>query len=252
MDNIYNIEIPFYKNELPEIHNNVLVVFTKHHDTYIEAKLLEYNNIFAIMTYDNATRRKKVYERKKELPLNKPTVATVEQIISSNYVQLTILNLKKDESVMKPFLNNKILINIIKKLCTNLNLNFNEFWTNIIYNINLDDIINDQEEINNLIVKYYNNNELSVVIIDKLNKLLNYKTIKLQTRIQLISHNINDTITLLELVQNTYNWLNPIKYESESIYLFESILDNSIKNHDELIEFIKLSSYTYNIEFKII
>jgi len=236
MENIYNLTIPFYKNKLPQIFENVLVVFTEHNTTHIEAKLIEYN-INGLMTYDSATRKKKVYDWKKEIPLNKLTVATVEQIISDDYVQLSTLNLKKNdesEDLMKPFINNKILVNIIKKLCYKFNIEFNDFWTKINYNIdnNLEHIINYRDEINNLIMETYSDSN----IINELNKLLNNKNYKIITKIRLISNDINNTISLLDYIQNKFKWLNQIKYETNSIYIFESFSENSSLNtHYEII-----------------
>jgi translation initiation factor 2 alpha subunit (eIF-2alpha) len=241
MENIYNISIPFYKNKLPEIFENVLVVFIKHNDAYIEARLIEYN-IDGIMTYDNATRRKKVYDWKKELPLNKETVATVEQIISSDYIQLSTLNLKKDDpELMKPFKNNKILVNIIKKLCQKFNIDFNDFWTKIIYNINISNVFDDQEEINKLILETFSE---SKEIILELNKLFNYKVNKIQKQIRLISNDINNTISLLNFIENKYDFLSPIKYQADSVYIIESL-----NNIDEVIDLIKTIAINYNVNF---
>jgi hypothetical protein len=254
MENIYNITIPFYKKQQPELFENVLVIFTKHNESYIEAKLLEYDNIYGIMTYDSATRKKKVYDWKKEIPLNKQSVATVEQIISKDYVQLSTLNLKKDNDLMKPFINNKILVNIIKKLCKKINIEFNDFWTKIIYNIketNLELIRNDSEEINKLII--YNYPDLSHNIVKELNKLLNNKILKFETKIQLLTNNINNTISLLHFIQSKYEWLNPIKYNTDSIYIFESTSENSsINNHNEIIQLLNEIIDSYNVELFII
>jgi hypothetical protein len=256
MENIYNITIPFYKKKLPDMFENVLVVFTEHEKTYIKVNLLEYTEISGMMKYDDATRKKRVYDWKKEIPLNKPMIARVEQIITSTYVQVSILNFKKDDEslklLMKPFIDNKIFINIIKKLCQKFNIDFNEFWTNVIYNINinLESIRNNSEEINKLIVDNYS--DLSIDLITELNKLLNYKICKLQTKIKLLTNNIINTIALLDFIQIKYEWLNPIKYESDSTYLFESSSENSsIENHNEVIEVLNDVSDSYNVDLFI-
>lgn len=66
--NIYNMTIPIYENKLPEIYENVLVTFIEHKDTHIEAKLLEYENINAMMVYGDATRKKKYMTGKEKSP----------------------------------------------------------------------------------------------------------------------------------------------------------------------------------------
>jgi len=257
-----SLNISFYENKLPEQFENVLVVFTKHNNTHIEASLLEYENINGMMTYEDSTRRKKVYDWKKEVPLNKPTIARIEKIIDNNYVQLSTLNFidkKKDpielhKELMKSFNDNKVLINIVKKICRQFNIDINKFWSNIIYKI---DNIRREEDINESLLETVNNN-LEIIkeiynenIYNEFNKLINYKNYKLQTKFSLITKlDIDNTINLLKLVESKNNWLYSIKYDSASNYLLESSNDTSTEtNHEELIEMIK--NHCNNIDFKL-
>jgi len=91
----------------------------------------------------------------------------------------------------------------------------------------------NQEEINKLILETFSE---SKEIILELNKLFNYKVNKIQRKIRLISNDINNTISLLDYIQNKFKWLNQIKYETNSIYIFESFSENSSLNtHYEII-----------------
>jgi len=263
-ENIYNMNIPFYENTIPDLNEDVLVIFREHKDTHIEAQLLEYNNINGMMIYEDATRRKKVYDWKKEIPLNKPTIARVDKIINSNYVQLSVLGFidkKKDpedlaKELMKPFNDNKILVNIIKKLTKKFNIEFNQFWTDIVYKI---DKIRKDEELDESLLETFNNN-LNIVkekydqeIINELNKLINYKIYKLLSRFSLITKlNIQDTTNLLDVIESKNQWLHTIKYDTGSFYILESSSETSTEqNHQDLITMLENHISEYNILFKL-
>lgn len=256
------MNISFYENKIPEQFENVLVVFTKHTNTHIEASLLEYEGINGMMIYEDSTRRKKVYDWKKEVPLNKPTIARVEKMIDDNYVQLSTLNFidkKRDpielaKELMKPFNDNKVLTNIAKKICRQFNIDINDFWSNIIYKI---DSLRREDDINESLLETVSNN-LEIIrekynddIYNEINKLINYKNYKLQTKFSLITKlDINNTIELLKLVEINNNWLHTIKYDSASSYILESSSDSSNEtNHEEFIEMIK--TYCNDINFKL-
>jgi hypothetical protein len=265
--NIYNMTIPIYENKLPEIYENVLVTFIEHKDTHIEAKLLEYENINAMMVYGDATRKKKVYDWKREVPLNKPTIAQVEQIIDSNYVQVSTLcfiDKKKDPKelaleLMKPFNDNKVLINIIKKLCKVFDVDFNNFWKEVVYKI---DKQRREEDCNQSLLDTFNNIESiksSEIysnykeMIVELEKQLNNKIFKIQTKVNLITnYDVNNTIKLLDFIKLNNTWIDSIKYESGSNYVIESSSEFSNQdNHNDLIELINSHCSEYNVNAKI-
>lgn len=268
--NIYNMTIPIYKNKLPEIFENVLVTFIEHKDTHIEAKLLEYDNINAMMVYGDATRKKKVYDWKREVPLNKPSIAQVEQIIDNNYVQVSTLRFidKKKEpkelalELMKPFNDNKVLVNIIKKLCKTLDIDFNNFWKDVIYKIDkqrreddnnqsLLDTFSDTELIKSIISGVYSNYDK---IMDELGKLLCNKIFKIQTKINLITkQDVHNTITFLNFIKLDNKWIDSIKYDTGSNYIIESSSEFSNQdNHDNLIEVINNHCAEYNVTARLV
>ena len=46
-----------YNNLIPDINENVLIIFNNRNDTHFEGELVEYN-LKAIMSYNNATKKK--------------------------------------------------------------------------------------------------------------------------------------------------------------------------------------------------
>jgi len=258
------MNIPFYKNTIPNINENVLVIFTEHKDTHIEAELLEYNNINGMMIYEDASRKKKVYDWKKEVPLNKPTIARVDKIINNEYVQLSVLefiNKKKNadelaKELMKPFTDNKILVNIIKKLTNKFDIEFNQFWTDIIYKI---DKIRKDDDLDETLLETFNNNiniikeKYNEQFIIELDKLLNYKNYKLLTRFSLITRlDIQNTINLLDFIESKNKWSYTIKYDTGSFYILESSSETSTEqNHQDLITMLENHISEYNILFKL-
>jgi hypothetical protein len=175
------MDIQIYENKLPVIEEHVLVIFTEYNDTHIEAELVEYSSLKGMMIYEDATRKKKVYDWKKELPLNKTMVAKIEEIISDSYVKLSTgyfnqklnpIELRKE--LIKPFSDNKVLTVIIKKICRNNNLDFNEFWSKVIYKIIKEKKKND---LNGSILDYISENKDIFKNIIKDNYLENYEKI---------------------------------------------------------------------------
>lgn len=267
MTTILLMDIPIYENKIPIIDEHVLVIFTEYKSTHIEAELLEYNSINGLMIYEDATRKKKIYDWKKEIPLNKITVARVEEIFSNDYIKLSTgyfnnrldtVELKKE--LMKPFLENKILLNIIKKICKNNNLDFNIFWSEIIYKINnekkneninksiLEFISENIELFTNLIKKKYENDYEK--IIDEYNKLINHNISKIQSKFSLIANkSIENTKELLKLVcDNNTEWIFTLKYENTPTFILESSIDNStLENHKKFLTFLEEKSNLYNV-----
>jgi len=263
------MDIPIYKNKLPIVDENVLVIFTEYKDTHIEAELVEYNLIKGMMIYEDATKKKKVYDWKKEVPLNKITVAKVEEIFSDTYVKLSTryFDQKKDSTdlkkeLMKPFLENKVLITTFKKICRNNNLNFNDFWLNVMYKITDDKKINDLNDsllnyisenidyFNNIIKENYPTDNEN--IISDYNKQIINKIYKIQTKFSLITKkNIEDTKELLKIIcDNNTDWSFTLKYESTPIFILESSSENSTQeNHDLFLELLQEKSKIYNIQY---
>ena len=259
------MDIPIYKNKLPDINENVLVIFTEYKDTHIEAELVEYNLIKGMMIYEDATKKKKIYDWRKEVPLKKTIVAKVEEIFSDNYIKLSLRYFDQNElkkELMKPFLDNKILITIIKKICRNNNLDFNTFWTNVIYKINdekknddlntsiLDYISENKELFNNIIKEFFLEN-YEKIINDYDKQILN-KIHKIQSKFSLITkHSIENIKELLQLTcNNNKNWEFTLKYETTPNFLLESSSENSSQdNHESFLKFLEENSKIFNVNY---
>jgi translation initiation factor 2 alpha subunit (eIF-2alpha) len=257
------MEFPIYENQLPEFNENVLVIFNEHKDTHIEGFLVEYNNVRCMMIYEDATRKKKVYDWKKEVPLNKPIVAKVEEILDAKFISISTAyfdNRIDKEELFKPFNENKALINIVKKTCYYTNLQAGDFWKKIIYKIDSnrrEDDVNSSllfafkdnlNIVNDLIKQNYKEN--TDQIINELEKLINYKNTKVQTKFGLISKKgITFTKELLKLAcQNIPNEDNySIKYDTAPYYIFES---NNKELNDSFIEYIQNNCNNYDIIYK--
>jgi hypothetical protein len=246
--------LKIYYNEEPIIGENVLVKFTDRNDSHIEGELIEYN-YKGIMSYNDATKKKKVYTWNKVIPLNKLMVAKIEEIYDNKTAQLSIAY---STNILKPFNDNKILYSSIKKICYIYKLDFNDFWKNIIYKIDqkrkeeltndslLDAFINNISFINQLIDEKYDN--LSTDINQKINELLIHKNIIYQTKFGLIS---NDSINKTKLViQNACNnnKLN-IKYDSAPYYILES---NNMEEHHEFIASLEKECKEHNVFYKLL
>lgn len=245
MDNFFQI----YCIDKPIINEFVLIKFTNRDESHIEGELVEYN-LKAIMSYNDATKKKKIYSWNKIVPLNKLMIAKVEEIFNDDIVQVSIAYNDKNielKDQLKPFNENKILLSIIKKLCYYNEIDFNNFWINIFYpldKLRREDYIlssflsffkNNLPFVNDLIKKNYDNYEK---IIDDLNNQLFNNSQKIISRFGLISmHGINKTLDVFQTITSKNNWLYNLKYDSTPYYILESVSNTStITNHEDFIK----------------
>lgn len=254
-----DISLKIFENILPELNENVLVMFTEYKDTHIDAVLINYDSVNAIMLYEDSTRKKKVYDWKKVIPLNKQLVAKVEEIYDNNFIKISTayFEYRKDQDelakdLMKPFTENNTLIKILSKICRTNNVNFVEFWENIIYKIdkirredNLNDesllsfITNNIDTFCELLKEHYSEKYDS--LFNDINKTLFNKITKLQTKIKVTSKsNVNNIKNFLDFVCNhNVNFNYTIKYESTPTFIIESSSENSsMDNHNQLLNFM--------------
>jgi translation initiation factor 2 alpha subunit (eIF-2alpha) len=235
-----------YHNHVPEINEQVLVKFTKRNNTHFEGELLEYD-FSAIMSYNDATKKKKVYSWNKVVPLNKTLIGKVENIYEdNNCIQLSIVC--NDLEDLKPFNDLKILISIIKKITYKLKINFTEFWEKIIHPIDKERkslgennlflyFKENMESVNNLILLNYENYE---EIINSINSNISTNNYSIISKIGLISLEGIECIknTILNIIQDPEeNWIYTLKYDSTPYYILESNSENSTtENHNRFIE----------------
>jgi len=254
-----NITIPIYYNKLPRIFEHVLVKFTEHLDTYIKAEFLEYNNLIGMMIHEDATNKKKVYNWNKEVVLNKPTVARVEEILDKTNIKISLayFNTKITiEELMLPFILNKKLINNFIKISILNQLNLNELWENIMYPIDeyrkeeeldynlYDTFIDKLDTVIDLIKQHY---ELNEKIIETINNIFMLKKKKYITKFNIISKNGIDSTK--NILINVFDKCDNIKliYDSNSNYILESPND-----YNDKIEELEIKCKENNIFFKLI
>ncbi len=241
-----------YHNSVPEVNETVLIKFTKKNDTHFEGVLLDYN-YNAIMSYNDATKKKKVYSWNKIVPLNKTVLAKIEDVVNgNNIVQVSMAYNDVDTDMreqLKPYNDNKVLLSIIKKVSYKMKLNFNEFWINIIHPI---DKQRKEEEEENLLEYFKTNFDLVTNLLS--NKYENYNDIitcinenmlntnqKITSKIGLISiSGIPNTKKILEEYLSDQSWNFTFKYDSAPYYILESYSsDSSVEDHQEFIETLK-------------
>ena len=238
-------ELQIYHNQVPELNENVLIKFTKRHESHFEGNLLEYK-YDAIMSYNVATKKKKIFSLNKILPLNKILIAKVEDVFENNIVQVSLAyndNNLKDQ--LKPFNDTKILISLIKKLANQYNLSFNVFWQKIIHPIDKE----RKEENSNNLYEFFKENTILVNELIKKNyenydEIINYINLniitnnnKLKSKIGLISLNGIENIknTIFKIV-NEYKFNYSFKYDSTPYYILESnSIDSTIEDHNNFI-----------------
>lgn len=264
----------FYNNTDPIIGELVLVEFTNKTDYNFNCILLEYEYT-GIMSYQDATKKRKVYSWNKIVPLNKSMVARVDDVdIKSKIVQISIAYLDEDInnknntgddiqlSLMKYFIENRIFENFIKSLCIINNYDLLDIWTKYIYIIDIARQETDKKlslwiffnnNINN-INDIINNIELTNKIKDLYDKKFNkIENIINTTKISIISLN---GITSIKNFFNDYfkneSYIYTLKYDTAPYYIFQTS-DLSFEEHNNIIIDIKnkISLCNSNIFIKI-
>lgn len=235
------MELQLYYNQIPIINEQVLVKFISRNESHIEAILLEYN-INGIMSYNNATKKKKVKNWNQLIPLNKPIVAKVEDT-TDNIIELGLLSLtEKQDILLEKFNENKILLSQFKKLCIENSLDFNEFWIKIIHPI--DKMRKEENEENTSLLKYFYNN------FNKVEELINNKELsnklaekrkneKIITKIGIISQ--QGIAIILKVIKKTIDenndWDYTFKYIAAPYYHLESF--TNLENHEKFINYLE-------------
>ena len=128
----------FYSTDCPDEKSMVNFIFTKHHENCFECYLPDYD-IIAIMPFQLATQKTSLkYKHVNTLaPLHKPFIGTVEEISDDQTIIISMAFINKDSYEYKEFeennQKNKCLLSCVKKYAIKNNMNFNQYWENIIY-----------------------------------------------------------------------------------------------------------------------
>lgn len=260
----------YFSSPDPEPDELVLVVFNEHAESFIDGELVHYD-YKAIMSYEDATKKRKVDSWSKIVPLDKPMVACVEDVDTrAKVVQLSIRHLgaagenltpsQIQENLMKHFDENKIMESFIRSLCIINQYDFDEIWTQLVHYIDQERReYNEENEENVSLWKYFVDNidnldswineinseaELEEDIGKKIREQYQKKTEesikKIRTRVGIISMGgVNKT---KELIKNVLDELNitykyTFRYDSTPHFVLESTTeDSNQQNHSEFIK----------------
>jgi hypothetical protein len=266
--NSNNIDFRIYSSKYPKINDSVAVVFINRNESHFEGKLVEYGDMTVIMSYNDATKKKKVHSWNKLVPMNKPILARVEEVnAESEWIQVSIAYNQKikegEEEVEFKFYNdNKSLVSLINKICINNNIDFNMFWINIIHEIDKKRI----EESDENLYEYFNNNldyyeelvkskykNYDDIIISTHSNIVK-KAYKITSKIGIISMSgISKTQKMFQkLTDENNDWEYKIKYDTAPFYIIESSSNNSsIENHEDLIAKLNIISKEYKLFIKV-
>ena len=253
-----------YSSKYPKINDNVVVIFTKREESHFEGILVEYDTP-VIMSYNNATKKKKINVWNKIVPFNKPMLARVEDIdqVSIAYNK----KYKEDEDELEFYNQNKFLISSIKKICILNNIDFNNFWVDVIFEIDKKRLEYNEENEDEELFKFFNNNLNLYEEIIK-NKYENHESIIKSTHDILITKKINkitshigiistDSIIqtqsmLKKIIEENNEWEYKIKLDTVPNYIIESFSNNSsIENHEHIISNIEKLSKEYKLFTKV-
>ena len=136
----------YYSVINPVVGEFVLVNFIERTDSFFDAKLLEYP-YRGMMSYQDATKKRKIYNWSKVIPLNKDMVARVDEVDEhAKIVQISIAHLGDEfkellslseiqEKLMIPFNENKLLDHFINSISVVTQTDKNNLWTKLIYYI---------------------------------------------------------------------------------------------------------------------
>ena len=253
----------FYSTKIPTVGELVLTIFIENKDGYFEAELVEYP-YSGIMSYQDATKKKKMENWGKIVPLNKQMVVKVDEVDKQNKsTRLSLTQLdgtefgapKSDDiqsSLLKHFSENTQLKNLVKSICINHNFNMVEVWENLILKI---DELRREEDLNISIFEFFTNliesNEIENIIDDLDEDILDWQNFhkkllqvkknqkyKYQTKIQMIS--LDGVVVLKEFIGKIkcdYDYT--LTYESSPNYVLETTEDKHTEFIEQLMEIKK-------------
>lgn len=269
------MEVLQYYSEIdPYVGELVLVHFTEHKDSFINAKLLEYP-YNGMMNYQDATKKRRVLSWNKIIPLNKNMVARVEDVDkTAKIVQLSIAYLEESsketnpdkiqENLLVNFTENKIMEGFIKSLCIMYDYSYNNVWTKLIHYIDsLRREYNEENDMNLSLWKYFCENitelkewvessGLDNCMINEIKDLYEKRTekpnYKITSRVGIIS--LGGVSFTKELIKNVLAKLSlnyDVKYDTSPYYILETFSeDTDEEDHKNFIKTLEIESQKMN------
>ena len=257
----------FYSVIDPVVGEYVLVHFIERTDSFFDAKLLEYP-YRGMMSYQDATKKRKIYNWNKVVPLNKDMIARVDEVDKqTKIVQISIAHLDDEfkeslslseiqEKLMIPFNENKLLENFINSISVVNQVDKNNIWTKLIYYIDSQRReYNDNEEEEVTLWKYFSTNfnlidtwcnytGIDESICESIKQIYSKRfdsKYKYVSKIGIISPNgINVTKDLLNNILISFTYKYELKYDGTPYYFFETLSDEtSLLDHEHFVEKLK-------------
>jgi hypothetical protein len=249
-------QFKLYSSTYPLEKSLVNFIFTEHCKDCFNCYLTDYN-VKAIMPFQLATLRTSLKKNVNTLaPLNKPLVGTIEEIIDDTII-ISMAYIDKESIEYKTFeedtIKNKRLIASVKQYTTKNHMNFNKYWEEKIYPL---DILREEKSlfdyINENLDKYNDDKyfdeslilSLKQIIIKNKNPVTKFKMIS-QSGIDSIKKIINQTFEITKkytdlyiILESTPNYIisskNPEIQEKDHIE-FLKVLEKLGKNPENLV-----------------
>jgi hypothetical protein len=249
-------QFKLYSSIYPLEKSLVNFIFTEHCKDCFNCYLTDYN-VKAIMPFQLATLRTSLKKNVNTLaPLNKQLVGTIEEIIEDTII-ISMAYIDKESIEYKTFeedtIKNKRLTASIKQYTTKNNMNFNKYWEEKIYPL---DILREDSSlfdyINENLDKYNDENyfdeslilSLKQILIKNKNPITKFKMIS-QSGIESIKTIINKAFEITKkytdlyiILESTPNYIisskNPEIQEKDHIE-FLKVLEKLGKNPENLV-----------------
>lgn len=254
--------IKFYCSKLPQVGEIVQVVFTKREDECATGYLTEYNGTI-IMSYAQATKKKKIRSLNKVIPLNTPVPALIEDYDSRSEignVSRAYLDDYEDTN-SNNFSSNIKLYTGIQQICSQNKLDFNKFWLQKLFPF-VDNLVENSTDENKSYLDIFVNNieklaehlddELFNIINDRFKKITTSNVVYKKT-IGVISNNgIKFTQELFNNSLNDDSMVAhkddiSIKYFNTPNFIIETKISEELLN--EFVQLVQQNSKTMNKVF---
>lgn len=263
----------FYSVTNPIVGEFVLVQFIKQTDSFFDATLLEYP-YRGMMSYQDATKKRKVYNWSKVVPLNKDMVARVDEVDEqAKIVQISIAHLDEEfkesltlsqiqDKLMIPFNENKLLDHFIKSVSVVNQIDKQNLWIRLIYYIDTQRReYNDEHDEELTLWKYFSTNlncldqwcqvvDLNPTICQSIKNLYAKRfdiVYKYVSKIGIISPDgVNITKNILNQIVSSLQYNYTLNYDGTPYYLFETFSnETSLIEHEHFIEELKKNSQIF-------
>lgn len=144
------MNINFYSRD-PQVNELVLIIITENTNDFFKANLCYYHDYAGLLTYQDVTKKKKIYNWKKFITFNKPIIGQIYEIDKDKKtIRLNLCNIDTTAKwytyAQTYFSENKLLENCITSFAIKYKQNFDELWTHVVYPISKFKYNEDQDK----------------------------------------------------------------------------------------------------------